>query len=77
MTDDELNRLAALIALRQPSESGVPRELNDPTTPPELRAQVLDSFTARLMDKPQSTWSEAERRCVREKTQQILRDLGY
>jgi hypothetical protein len=85
MDQNELNRIADALVQRLGGNkpigggSGVqrPKELDDPNTDPTLRAKVLEGYTGALMDQPQATWSDAERRSVLEQTQTVLRGMGY
>lgn len=54
-----------------------PRELDDTSTPPALRSQILTAYTAVLNSLPVSTWSEAEKAAVREQVNAVLSEAGY
>jgi hypothetical protein len=68
MDQTEVNRIADAIMHRLGGNkpvgngSGItrPKELDDANTDPTLRAAVLDSYTARLMEVPQANWNEAD-----------------
>ena len=53
-----------------------PKELDDPNTPPDLRNMILSSYTAALTDRPQASWSKAERDSVQEQALKVLRGMG-
>lgn len=54
-----------------------PKELDDPNTPPELRARVREAYTGALLDRPQNTWTPADRALMGEQIKATLRGLGF
>lgn len=85
MDQNELNQIADALIRRMGGNqspgtgSGVqrPRELDDANTDPTLRAKLLEDYTAKLTEAPQSSWSAAERKSIWERSRSVLRDMGY
>lgn len=85
MNRDELAQFIQTEGLRQhQAQNGTPlptlvrpKELDDPNTPPELRAKVREAYTGALMDRPQNTWTPADRALMGEQIRSTLKGMGY
>ena len=54
-----------------------PKELDDPSTPAELRASVQSAYTAALMDQPGHLLNASEKASIRAECQRVLAEDGF
>jgi hypothetical protein len=85
MNRDELTQFIQTEGLRQhQAQNGTPlptlafpKELTDPNTAQALRESIRKAYCGALLDRPQNTWTPADRALMGEEIRATLKGMGY